>query len=109
LKGERDDNRITRDKAGSGIPMCKGQCARQVLWSAVSVEVGDEEPCGSKGARVIEVLEPTEAPENSHIAIEAFPPRKGVGSTALLKCIYTNACSVGNKQEELEAIMQQDN
>jgi len=26
-----------------------------------------------------------------------------------LKCIYTNACSMGNKQEELEAIVQQAN
>ena len=28
--------------------------------------------------------------------------------TAQLKCVYTNACSMGNKQEELEAIIQQD-
>ncbi|GAB0206747.1 hypothetical protein GRJ2_003140300 [Grus japonensis] len=32
----------------------------------------------------------------------------GVKSKAQLKCIYTNACSTGNKQEELEAIVQQD-
>jgi len=32
----------------------------------------------------------------------------GVRSTAQLKCIYTNARSMGNKQEELEAIVQQD-
>jgi len=29
-------------------------------------------------------------------------------SIAQFKCIYTNACSMGNKQEELEAIVQQD-
>jgi len=28
--------------------------------------------------------------------------------TAQLKCIYTNARSMGNKQEELEAVIQQD-
>jgi len=28
---------------------------------------------------------------------------------AHLKCIYTNACSMGNKEEELEAIMWQAN
>ena len=33
---------------------------------------------------------------------------RGVRSAAQLKCIYTNACSMGNKQEELEAIVQQD-
>ncbi|GAB0206371.1 mitochondrial enolase superfamily member 1 [Grus japonensis] len=32
-----------------------------------------------------------------------------MGSVAQLKCIYTNACSMGNKQEELEAIVQQEN
>ncbi|PKU31493.1 rna-directed dna polymerase from mobile element hypothetical protein [Limosa lapponica baueri] len=32
----------------------------------------------------------------------------GVKSGAQLKCIYTNAHSVGNKQDELEAIVQQD-
>jgi len=32
----------------------------------------------------------------------------GVRSTAQLKCIYINACSMGNKQVELEAIVQQD-
>jgi len=40
-------------------------------------------------------------------------PRRGmagfrVRSTAQLKCIYTNARSMGNKQEKLEAIVQQD-
>jgi len=32
----------------------------------------------------------------------------GVRSIAQLKCVYTNASSMGNKQEELEAIIQQD-
>ncbi|PKU27536.1 rna-directed dna polymerase from mobile element jockey-like [Limosa lapponica baueri] len=32
----------------------------------------------------------------------------GVTSIAQLKCIYTNAHSMGNKQDELEAIVQQD-
>jgi len=27
---------------------------------------------------------------------------------AQLQCIYTNACSMSNKQEQLEAIVQQD-
>jgi len=35
-------------------------------------------------------------------------PVSGVRLTAQLKCIYTNAHSMGNKQEELEAIVQQD-
>lgn len=32
-----------------------------------------------------------------------------VRSVAQLKCIYTDACSIGNKQEELEIIVQQKN
>jgi len=35
-------------------------------------------------------------------------PGLGVRSTVQLKCMYTNACNMGNKQEELEAIVQQD-
>jgi len=35
-------------------------------------------------------------------------PVSGLRSTVQLKCIYTNASSVGNDQEELEAIVQQD-
>jgi len=35
-------------------------------------------------------------------------PMSGVRSTAQLKCICTNAHSMGRKQEELEAIVQQD-
>ena len=31
----------------------------------------------------------------------------GVKSVAQLRCMYTNACSMGNKQEELEAMVQQ--
>ncbi|PKU46871.1 rna-directed dna polymerase from mobile element jockey-like [Limosa lapponica baueri] len=35
-------------------------------------------------------------------------PRMRVKSGAQLKCIYANACSMGNKQDELEAIVWQD-
>lgn len=31
--------------------------------------------------------------------------KKVTHPTAQLKCLYTNACSMGNKQEELEATM----
>ncbi|GAB0206658.1 hypothetical protein GRJ2_003131400 [Grus japonensis] len=89
--------------------MFEGQCASKVLQSAVSVEVGDGDPCGSKDAGVIDVLEIMEAPENGHIGIRASPLKKVMGSVAQLKCIYTNARSMGNKQEELEAIVQLEN
>jgi len=81
------------------------QCARDAL---ISLEAGDREPHISKGTRVMEVLETMEATENGHTGTEAFPRRKVAGSAAQLKCIYTNAHSMGNKQEELEAIVQQE-
>ncbi|KAK4827657.1 hypothetical protein QYF61_020429 [Mycteria americana] len=91
------------------MPTFEGLCASEVLWSAISVEVGDGDPCSSKDTRVMNVLETTEATENGHIGITASSPEKVAGSVAQLKCIYTNARSMGNKQEELEAIVQQEN
>ncbi|KAK4820971.1 hypothetical protein QYF61_009437 [Mycteria americana] len=89
--------------------MFEGWCASEVLRSAVSVEVGDGDPCGSKDKRLMDVLETTEVPENGHIGIRAFPPKKVAGSIAQLKYIYTNARSMGKNQEELEATVQQEN
>ena len=55
------------------------------------------------------MLETMEVPENGHIGIRASPPKKVAGSIAQLKRIYTNACSMGDRQEELEATVQQEN
>jgi len=38
--------------------------------------------------------------------IKGFSSKKVTWLTALLKCHYTNACSMGSRREELEAIMQ---
>ncbi|KAK4819370.1 hypothetical protein QYF61_001649 [Mycteria americana] len=57
----------------------------------------------------MDVLETTEAPENGHVGIRASPTKKVTGSIAQLKCIYTNACSMDSKQEELGAVVQQEN
>ncbi|KAK4830434.1 hypothetical protein QYF61_011142 [Mycteria americana] len=91
------------------MPMFEGQCASKVCQSAISVEAGDGDPCGSKDKRVMDMLETMEVPENGHIGSRASPPKKVIGSIAQLKSIYTNALSMGNKQEELEAIVQQEN
>ncbi|PKU29771.1 rna-directed dna polymerase from mobile element jockey-like [Limosa lapponica baueri] len=37
--------------------------------------------------------------------LNRYSPKKVAQPTAQLKCLYTNACSIGNKQEELEATM----
>ena len=45
-----------------------------------------------------------ETPENGQEGIRATPTQKVVQ----LRCFYTNICSMGNKQEELEAIVQSE-
>ena len=42
-----------------------------------------------------------ETPEYGHEGIRATATEK----EAKLRCLYTNTCSMGNKQEELEAIV----
>lgn len=79
----------------------KGSCA-----SKVSVEAEDGDPCSSKDIRVVDVLETIEDRENGHVRIKVSPPKKVVGSIAQLKRVYKNACSMINKQEEVEAIVQ---
>ena len=41
--------------------------------------------------------------------IRASSSKKGLWPIAQLKCLYTNACSMGNKQEELVAAAQMEN
>lgn len=57
---------LTRYKPGGGMPKFKGCCANEILWSDVSVEVGDGDPCSSRDMRVIDVLETTKAADNGH-------------------------------------------
>lgn len=73
------------------------------------VEVGDGDLCGSNDARVNDVLETTEVPENGHAGFRASLPEKAARLIAQLKCINTNAHSMGNKQEDLEAMVQPEN
>ncbi|GAB0206897.1 hypothetical protein GRJ2_003155300 [Grus japonensis] len=85
--------------------MFGGWYASEVLQSTISVKVGNGEPCDSKDTRVIDGLETME----HQVGIRASPLKKVTGSVAQLKCIYTKAHSIDNKQEELEAIVQQEN
>lgn len=43
-----------------------GQWANKVDWSAIQVELGDGEPCSSKGTRDMDRLETTEVARNGH-------------------------------------------
>lgn len=86
--------------------MFDGWCPRKVLQSAISVEVGDGDLFGRKPPGVIDVLETMEVAENSHIGIRTSQTKEVAGSIVQLKCNYTNAHIMGNKHEELEAIVQ---
>lgn len=58
------------------------RCASEVLWFVILVEVGHEDLCGSKHARVINALETMELAENDHVGIRAFPLQMVVESIA---------------------------
>ncbi|PKU29698.1 adaptin ear-binding coat-associated protein 1 [Limosa lapponica baueri] len=47
-------------------------------------------------------------PGNGQVKVRPSCTKKVVGPVAQLKCFYTNARSMGNKQEELEATVQQE-
>lgn len=66
---------LTRYKPGGGMPKFKRCCANEILWSDVSVQVGDGGPRSSKDARVTDELETMEAPENGHVGIRVSPPK----------------------------------
>lgn len=76
--------------------MVMGWYAGKVHWSAIPVEVGDGEPRGSRGTRGIGRLEVTKVPGNGHAGIRVLSPKKVMGLLAQLKCIYSNACTMGN-------------
>ncbi|KAK4826282.1 hypothetical protein QYF61_007129 [Mycteria americana] len=63
------------------------------------VEPGDTEATGAKRETPVKCLK----------ARKGCSSMKEARTTAQLKCLYTNARSMGNKQEELEAIVHQEN
>ncbi|PKU41110.1 hypothetical protein llap_8580 [Limosa lapponica baueri] len=70
---------------------------------------GEGDETSSRDVRVFDGLEITDAPGNGQVEVKASSSKKVAGPIAQLKCFYTNARSMGNKQEELEAVVQQEN
>ncbi|PKU43871.1 nipped-b-like protein [Limosa lapponica baueri] len=91
------------------MPVLLGKRTRKVLQPVVSVEVGDGDPCGRENMRGNDRLATTEGSKHGQVGIRARPAKKVAGQLAQLKCIYMNACRMGNKLEKLEAIVQQEN
>ena len=87
------------------VPVLVGEgCAGKIPQSCVLVEKEDDSPFCRKNTRVGVRLVAMETPEYGHEGIRATATQK----EAQLRCLYTNAHSMGNKQEELEAIVQSE-
>ena len=84
------------------IPVLVGEgCASKIPQSCVLVKEEDDSPFCRKNTSVGVRLVAVETPEYGHEGIRATATQK----EAQLRCLYTNARSMGNKQEELEAIV----
>ncbi|KAK4810917.1 hypothetical protein QYF61_013325 [Mycteria americana] len=112
-KGEGDNIRLAREKLRDDVPRLEGagasegtrpvsqRCAGYAGAQPKSngVELGDTEAKGAK----------RETPVKRLKAHKGCSSMKETWVTVQLKCLYTNVRSMGNKQEELEAIVQQEN
>ncbi|KAK4827179.1 hypothetical protein QYF61_015141 [Mycteria americana] len=113
LKGEGGNIRLARGTLRDDVPRLEGvgasegtrpvslRCAEYTGAQPKSnrVELGDAEGIGAK----------RETPVKHLKAHKGCSSMKETRTTAQLKCLYTNARSMGNKQEELEAIVHQEN
>lgn len=77
------------------MPVLVGEeCASKTLQSCVWVKDEDDIPLCRKDTRVGGRLVTVETPEYGQEGIRASPSQK----VAQLRCIYTNACSLGNRR-----------
>ncbi|KAK4806160.1 hypothetical protein QYF61_001083 [Mycteria americana] len=112
-KGEGDNIRLAREKLRGDVPWLEGAADSEdsrpeslrctgYAWAqpkSSGVEPGDTEATGAKRETPVKCLK----------ARKGCSSMKEARTTAQLKCLYTNARSMGNKQEELEAIVRQEN
>ena len=83
-----------------------GGCASKIPQSCVLVKEEEEDtPFCRKNTSIGVRLVTMETPEYGQQGIRASPTQK----VAELRCIYTSARSMDNKQEKLEAIVQSEN
>ena len=84
------------------VPVLVGEgCAGKIPQSSVLVEKEDDSPFFRKNTRVAVRLVAMETPEYGREGIRATAAPK----EAQLRCFDTSARSMGNKQDELEAIV----
>ncbi|XP_040404947.1 uncharacterized protein LOC121065888 isoform X2 [Cygnus olor] len=102
MKGVGGETRVARKEPECNIPvLLVEECASKTLQSCVLVKEEDDITLYRKDTRVGERLVTMETSEYGQEGIRASPAQK----VAQLRCIYINACSMGSKQEELEAIV----
>ena len=102
MKGGGGVTGVTRTEPVCNITVLVGEgCASKIPQSCVLAKEEDNSPFCRKNTRVGVRLVAMETPEYGHEGIRATATEK----EAKLRCLYTNARSMGNKQEELEAIV----
>ena len=109
MKGEGDKTGTPRHKPQGRLPEFVGCCASDDPHPAIPVEARDGDMQHNKDARDIDGSVTVVTPVKAQAGIRISKCKQVLGTSAHLKCIYTNAHSMGNKQEELEAMMQQEN
>ena len=90
---------LERSLVGGGCATTTGQSNSKMCQSCVLVKEEGDTPFCSKNTRAGVRLVATEASEYGQKGIRAYPTQK----VAQLRCFYTNAHSMDNKQEDLEA------
>ena len=91
------------------MPRLEGQSASQGPHPVALRHAGYTEACLKSYGNEPESLEVIEANRETPVKylkeIKVCSSKKVTWPTAQLKCLYSNAYSMGNKQEELEATM----
>ena len=102
MKGGGGVTGVTNTEPERNVPVPEGEvCACKAPWSCALVKEEDDSPLCRKNMRAGMRLVAVETPECAHEGIRVTTTHK----ETKLRCLYTNAHSMGNKQEELEAIV----
>jgi len=109
VKGEGEQIRLASDRLGDDTQWLEGWGASRSPQRVAHQHARDTAAMWKSCGRELEAPEVSGA--NKKIPMKHHKGKKGCSAmkvmrpTAQMKCLYTNACSMGNKQEEVEAIV----
>jgi len=109
VKGEGEPIRLASDRLGEDTQWLEGRGASRSPKAVAQQHARDTAAVWKSCRGELEAPEVSGA--NKKIPMKHLKGKKGCSAmkvrrpTAQMKCLYTNACSMGNKQEELEAIV----